>query len=139
MSTTSSMEARDLRALLEAVRDALTLDHAVPNYDERIKERAGLAKVVVRDALDEGTDRIGWNADWLPSKLTAEQADADEREKNRCGRCRTAFDPADTAFDGRARHAETPWCRRCIDNCHEGSAEHVCPICDPARYGGEDR
>ena len=133
------MEARDLRALLEAVRDALTLDYAVPDYDERIKERAGLAKVVVRDALDEGTDRIGWNADWLPSKLTAEQADADEREKNRCGRCRTAFDPADTAFDGRARHAETPWCRRCIDNCHEGSAEHVCPICDPARYGGEDR
>ncbi|MFF3912702.1 hypothetical protein ACFYZB_04325 [Streptomyces sp. NPDC001852] len=132
-------EARDLRALLGAVLDAITLPHNTPEYAERIEDRASIARVVVREALDEDPARLGWNADWLRSRLATEQAEAEEREKNRCGRCRTPFDPTDTRFDGRARHQETPWCRRCVDNCHEGSAEHVCMICDPARYGGEDR
>lgn len=128
-------EARDLRALLEAVLDALTLPHDTPDYDERMRERTRIARVVAREALDEDPTRLGWNTDWIRSKLTAEQAEADEREKNRCQRCRTPFDPTDTAFDGHARYDETPWCRRCIDNCHEGDAFHVCPICDPSRYG----
>jgi len=75
---TPSTEARDLRALLDAVLEALTLDYAVDDYDERIKNRAGLAQVVLRDGLD-APDRIGWNADWLRSKLTAEQADAEAK------------------------------------------------------------
>lgn len=53
-----------------------------------------------------------------------------------CARCRTPFDPADTRSDGRARHRLSDYCRRCISNCHEGGAEHVCVICDPARYRG---
>ncbi len=51
-----------------------------------------------------------------------------------CARCRRPFDPADTRFDGHARHADTPWCRRCIDNCHEGDADHRCIICTPDAY-----
>lgn len=61
------------------------------------------------------------------------------RAENRCGRCRWTFDPYDKRFDGHARHGDTNWCRRCVDNCHEGSAEHVCAICEPKRYGGADR
>jgi hypothetical protein len=68
-----STEVRDLRELLAAVLDALTLDYGVDGYDERIKERSGLAQVVIRDGLDE-RDRIGWNADWLRSKLREEEA-----------------------------------------------------------------
>ncbi|HET9326416.1 MAG TPA: hypothetical protein VFQ05_06585 [Candidatus Eisenbacteria bacterium] len=59
------------------------------------------------------------------------------RAENRCGRCRQPFDSTDVRHDGHARYAATPFCRRCIDNCRDGSAEHVCVICDPARYGGE--
>jgi hypothetical protein len=47
-----------------------------------------------------------------------------------CSHCRTPFDPADTAFDGRAQHASTPWCRRCVDRCHEATdPAHTCTIC----------
>lgn len=133
---TPSSEARELRDLLAAVLDAVTLDYDTPDYDQRIKERAGLAKVVLRDGLG-AVDRIGWNADWLRSKLTAEQAEAEERAKNRCGRCHRPFASADLRHDGHGRYAATPWCRACVGNCRDGHAEHVCVICDPARYGGE--
>lgn len=55
------------------------------------------------------------------------------RKDQVCGRCRKPFDPTDTRFDGRARYGETPWCRSCVDNCHESQVEHACPVCDPAR------
>ncbi|MFI9079171.1 hypothetical protein ACIGW8_22325 [Streptomyces sioyaensis] len=52
-----------------------------------------------------------------------------------CGRCRLLFDPADTRFDGRARYRETPFCRGCVDACHESTdACHRCPVCTA---GGE--
>ncbi|MEU9406222.1 hypothetical protein AB0E08_11015 [Streptomyces sp. NPDC048281] len=137
--SSASSEARDLWALLSVVLEAVTLPYDAYDYDERIRERAGEAKSAVRDAINQGPDRLGWHTDWLRHRLTAEQADAQAREKNRCRRCRTPFDPADGRFDGNARHRETPWCRGCVDNCHEGGAEHVCKICDPARYGGEPR
>lgn len=69
----AAAEARDLRDLLAAVLDALTLDYGVDDYDQRIKDRAGLAQVVIRDGLD-AVDRIGWNADWLRQKLREEEA-----------------------------------------------------------------
>jgi hypothetical protein len=135
---TPTSEARDLRALLDVVADALTLDYGAPDYDERLKERARIALVVLRDGLADGPDRIGWNTDWLRHKLTAEETEAAERAKNRCRRCHRRFDPT-AAWDGRARYASTPWCRSCIDNCREGGTGHMCPICEPARYGGEGR
>jgi len=62
----------------------------------------------------------------------AEQAAA-ERETTHCRRCRKPFE-ADSDWDGRARYKSTPWCRSCVDTCHDGSAEHVCVICKPFRY-----
>jgi hypothetical protein len=55
-----------------------------------------------------------------------------------CGRCRQPFDPADARFDGHAQHGTTPFCRGCVDRCHESTdAFHVCPVCDESRRGGE--
>ncbi|MGW4728906.1 hypothetical protein ACWEQC_06945 [Streptomyces shenzhenensis] len=132
-------EVRDLRALLETVVQALTLPYDLADYDPRILRRAGLVRVLVGEALKDEPGNLGWNLDHLRSRLAAEQAEADQRERNRCRKCRTPFDPTDTRFDGRARHNETPWCRACVDNCHDGGAEHVCVICDPQRYGGDPR
>lgn len=49
-----------------------------------------------------------------------------------CGKCKTPYDPADTRFDGHARHRETPYCRRCVDLCRDNEiADHRCVICAP--------
>ncbi|MDK1348272.1 hypothetical protein QNO09_34350 [Streptomyces sp. 378] len=64
--------AGELRALLDSVLDALTLPHDLDDYDARILRRAGLARVVVRCALDENPANIGWNADHLSAQLVAE-------------------------------------------------------------------
>ncbi|GKQ37018.1 hypothetical protein [Streptomyces sp. A012304] len=132
-------QAADMRALLEAVRSALTLPYDTPDYDRRVLDRAALARTVLDGALTEAPDDIAWNTGYLKRKLTLEEQDAADRDNNRCRRCRTPFDPTDTRFDGRARHGDTPWCRTCINNCHDGGTEHVCVICEPARYGGERR
>src|SRR5438132_5211278 len=48
----------------------------------------------------------------------------------RCRRCRTRFDETDHQFNGAARHAGSPWCKRCVDRCHEATEfDHTCPIC----------
>jgi hypothetical protein len=51
-------------------------------------------------------------------------------EPTNCARCGHAFNPTDTRFDGRARYKRTPYCHRCIDNCH-GSEDpcHRCVVC----------
>lgn len=136
---TPSAEARDLRALLAVAVEAITLPLDVDEYGARILCRAELVRVLVREALAEKPEQLGWNVDYIRQQLVQEETEAAERAKNKCGRCRTPFDPADTRFDGRARHVETPWCRRCMDNCRDGSAEHTCVICNPARYGGEGK
>ncbi|MFM9594013.1 hypothetical protein ACKI1O_32075 [Streptomyces scabiei] len=133
-NTTS--EAAGLRALLAAVLDALTVPYDAADYDQRILDRAAHARTAVTAVLTEANADIAWDTGYLRKKLAVEQAAADERAKNRCQRCRKPFDPADTSFDGRARYRETPHCRACVGNCHEGSAEHVCVICEPKRYGG---
>lgn len=47
-----------------------------------------------------------------------------------CGKCKQPFDPADTSFDGRARYHLTPYCRGCVDRCHDTEiADHRCVIC----------
>jgi hypothetical protein len=128
--------AHDLRALLEATADALTLPYDAHDYDKRILARASQAQCVLRAALDGALADIAWNTDYLGGKLAAEQADADERVKNLCKRCHKPFDSTDLRFDGRARHKDTPFCRSCVDNCGNGGTEHACVICDPKRYGG---
>jgi hypothetical protein len=55
---------------------------------------------------------------------------AKEQSAEACGKCRTAFDPADTRFDGHARYYLTPYCKRCVDACHDNEiADHRCVIC----------
>jgi hypothetical protein len=132
-------EARDLRALLEVVLDAITLPYGTHDYDRRMRERASWVRTTVRAALDESPTELGWNVDFLRSRMITEQAEADERAKNSCGRCYRPFDASDTRFDGRARHKATPFCRWCTDNCADGGTEHVCVICEPKRYGGAGR
>ncbi|MCX5601581.1 hypothetical protein OOK29_25865 [Streptomyces phaeochromogenes] len=47
-----------------------------------------------------------------------------------CGKCKQPFDPTDTRFDGRARYHLTPYCRGCVDRCHDNEiADHRCVIC----------
>ncbi|MEU5442750.1 DUF6907 domain-containing protein [Streptomyces griseofuscus] len=92
----------------------------------------------LRDLADQLTQTLN-GVDQLGSKLTTEQTEAEKREKDQCERCHRPFDPADTRFDGHDRHRDTRWCRACVDNCREGSAEHVCVICEPSRYNGGDR
>lgn len=68
-----STEASDLRALLEAVCEALT----VPGEDRdhrRMYDRAMWTLTTIRGALDEAPEDIGWNAQYLRRKLAEEQA-----------------------------------------------------------------
>lgn len=58
------------------------------------------------------------------------------RDAETCGQCRRPFDPTGTRFDGQARHRDTPFCRSCVDACHESDAFHQCPVCVPANGGG---
>jgi len=47
-----------------------------------------------------------------------------------CGKCKTSFDPSDTRFDGHARYYLTPFCKGCVDACHDTEiADHRCVIC----------
>lgn len=134
-STAPRDETGHLRALMDAVRTAITLPYDTANYDRRILDRTALARTVLDAALTSPSE-IAWNSDYLRRKLALEEQTAAEHENNHCRRCRKQFDPADIRFDGRARYKETPWCRWCIDLCHDGGTEHVCIICDPQRYGG---
>jgi hypothetical protein len=68
-------EARELRELLAAVREALTLPFDTDDYDRRLIARAGWAHTVMAAVLDDTTEDVGWNADFLRSKLTADSAD----------------------------------------------------------------
>ncbi|MFE9921599.1 hypothetical protein ACFYQA_08450 [Streptomyces sp. NPDC005774] len=55
---------------------------------------------------------------------------AEEKPAGACGQCRQSFDPSDTRFDGKAQQTGTPYCRGCVDRCHESTdAFHVCAIC----------
>lgn len=55
---------------------------------------------------------------------------AGEQQAEACGKCRTPFDPTDSRFDGHAQHGTTPYCRRCVDACHDTEiADHRCVIC----------
>lgn len=67
-------ELRDLRRLLEAVRDALTLPYTTPGYARRIRNRAEYARIIIEGALDGNPGDIGYNADYLRHRMDAEQA-----------------------------------------------------------------
>jgi hypothetical protein len=63
-----SDEVRDLRALLEAVCDALTVPGRDP-LDRRLVDRAMWARTTIRGALDEAPEDLAWNVGYLRRKL----------------------------------------------------------------------
>lgn len=52
-------------------------------------------------------------------------------DSERCAKCRTPFDPTDDRFDGNGQYGTKPWCRRCVDRCHESTDfAHRCKVCE---------
>ena len=76
-------EARDLRELLAVVLDAITLDYAADNYEHRLIARTGWAHTVLTAVNDGTSTDIGWEADFLRSKLTAEETEAAKKAARR--------------------------------------------------------
>lgn len=72
-------DARDLRQLLEAVLEAVTLPHDTPEHARRMETRADWVRATVKGALEEDPDGIGWNADFLRGRLAAEETEAAAR------------------------------------------------------------
>jgi hypothetical protein len=111
--------------------------HAFPPVDDRSSTRPYRSGSNPQPRCGADSDRMAvFAADVsCPDCLTImrEQDAAAAPAVPSCGACAVPFDPADTRFDGHARHGETSWCRSCIDRCHEGDADHRCPIC---RDGG---
>ncbi|MEU2339939.1 hypothetical protein ABZ608_41510 [Streptomyces sp. NPDC013172] len=136
---TAARQEADLRKLLDVVRQALTIPFDTFDYDRRIFDRATHARTALTAVATETDVDLPWEINYLQRQLAAEEQTAAEREAAHCRRCHTPFDPSDPRFDGHARYKDTTWCQACIDNCHEGSAEHVCLICEPSRYGGEQQ
>ncbi|MFJ8538132.1 hypothetical protein [Streptomyces sp. NPDC093591] len=90
----------------------------------------------VRDDLGQiWASKISTAGDQLHSLLESvttggEDEPAVEQPAEVCGKCRRPFDPADTRFDGHAWHKQTPYCRACVDCCHDSEiADHRCVIC----------
>lgn len=79
----------------------------------------------------EGWEHTGDGDDFCPEHA----GNPDEKQpaveaSETCGKCKQPFNPADTRFDGHARYHLTPYCRRCVDLCHDNEiADHRCVIC----------
>ncbi|MFJ4790245.1 hypothetical protein [Streptomyces sp. NPDC088794] len=71
-----SAEVRDLRALLEAVCEALTVPGEDSVYRLRLDDRASWARAVIRGALDGDLVDVGWDAAYLRRKMAEEEAHA---------------------------------------------------------------
>lgn len=87
-----------------------------------------LTQLAKRDAETGRGDRA------LREFLTAHPGEDVEQpaveESEACAKCRQPFDAADTRFDGHARYHLTPYCRGCVDRCHDNEiADHRCVIC----------
>ncbi|WP_063795168.1 hypothetical protein [Streptomyces silaceus] len=78
------------------------------------------------------TDRNAWSVVWdaAAARWTVAGYDEDIEERPACAKCRRPFDPADTRYAGRARYSGTPYCRGCVEACHDNEiADHRCVIC----------
>ncbi|MDX3559048.1 hypothetical protein PV729_46655 [Streptomyces europaeiscabiei] len=80
---TNPGDARDLRQLLEAVLEAVTLPYDTPEHARRMETRADWVRATLKGALEEDPDGIGWNADFLRGRLAAEETEAAERAARR--------------------------------------------------------
>jgi hypothetical protein len=103
--------------------DVLAEEVAEANAErDPAKLRAELVQVAaVAAAWIEAIDRRTATDEEQPAAVESEV----------CGKCRQPFDPADTRFDGHARYHLTPYCRGCVDRCHDNEiADHRCVICE---------
>ena len=116
----------------------------VPDYGAHLAEFIATARAAVPELLAE-IDRLKGQRKYLIAQLAKRDAETGRGDKalqafladpetvpaEACRKCGRPFDPTDTSFDGAARYRETPFCRRCIDNCHESTdAFHRCVICE---------
>lgn len=149
------MSARE--AAIQAVKDHPSTTFMAPyeSLADAVLAAAGplLRAEVLREAAVEADARTESHtvravADVLRRMAdAAEQGETDTREgastpqpTKTCRNCRKPFDPTDTRFDGRARSGNTPYCRSCVDRCHESTdAFHVCAVCRSHAEGGDAR
>lgn len=91
------------------------------------------AVAVIARSQPYATTRPTWEKDSAtPAPTSTPQPEA-------CANCRQPFDPTDTRFDGRARFHLTPFCRSCVDRCHESTDfAHECTVCRRAGAEGGD-
>lgn len=132
---------RRLRTALDtAVRTAGLLSEAVDAMHNETSpmgvDLAGVPAQLDATADRGGPDDVQAAVQAVTVKLAqlddAPRTEASElsRDESACRKCRTPFDPADTRFIGAARHSLTPWCRRCVDQCHSSEiADQRCPVC----------
>lgn len=144
------MSTDPTRALLAAVLEALAIPAPATIgdgeiHDRVLADRVMHARIALENVLERGDDP-GWSAEYLRARLAEHlpvgyrAAGAPRIPASTCQRCGKPFDPTDERFDGAAQHRDTPWCRACVDRCHESTdAFHACPVCDPTRRGGERR
>ncbi|MEV5770134.1 hypothetical protein AB0L49_02520 [Streptomyces antimycoticus] len=142
------MSARDeLRKYVRLLADWWT---SPKTTDERVERLyASVRAEVLREAADAlEASALGETLVYAAARLRrmADEAGKVTRKgeitqpADSCGCCRQPFDPTDHRFDGRARHRLSPWCRRCVDRCHESTdAFHVCPVCRTGAEGGDSR
>ncbi|MFI0894872.1 hypothetical protein [Streptomyces sp. NPDC020983] len=142
----------DVLAFLAAVRDALTVPRPARVADfaemverrhrreELIADRATAVRIAAQLAVDLDPGNLQTHLTALTQTIrdntAAHPVEFEVREDpeapagTACAACRRPFDPADTRFDGHARHRDTPYCRACVDRCHDNEiADHRCPIC----------
>ncbi|MEU0207392.1 hypothetical protein [Streptomyces canus] len=122
----------------------------VPDYGAHLAEFIATARAAVPELLAE-IERLRGQRKYLLTQLAKRDAETGRGDRaltefltahpgedvetpaaveETCGKCRQPFDPADTRFDGRARYHETPYCRGCVDRCHDNEiADHRCVIC----------
>src|SRR5438874_6405881 len=112
----------DVPALLAEVRRLRARTLTAGEYNAAWHAVEGAAG---EEGADPGTvlhavlDRLG--IAWQDAAVPAAGKPATEV----CGKCRRPFDPADTSFDGAARFYLTPYCRGCVDACHDNEiADH---------------
>lgn len=118
-----------LGEVLEAAEDA---EGALPipllRGQHMILDGRLLRVVGAWEEVDRGDGRVRWDIVTEAEEQPDTPADATAPQE-RCKKCAQPFDPTDAAFDGRAQHRNEPFCRGCVDHCHDTEiADHWCEI-----------
>lgn len=76
---------------------------------------------------NEGWEHTDDGDDFCPEHAGT---NAKQQLSTACAKCQQPFDPADMRFNGAARWCDSPFCRSCVDRCHESTDfAHECAIC----------